>query len=393
MIDIYNKNKINAKKNIIGYCVGVFDQLHYGHKNILTLCSRHCDKLIVGVHTDKFVQSYKRLPTYNEETRKKLIIDFLGINPDYVRLIDDNHIKLIKEFNINKIFHGTDWEIESYKKQIKYYEYGMDKLGIDICLIPYTKGISTTNIITSKVRNLNNKKCFLFDLDNTLVLNNKATLFADDIINKLKVLNKDYYVITNNNRYSPINIKKLLDINKIYFDEDKIITTLSVIKNYLSNEKITNVFVWGTNEAIKYLENYGIYHDPVKAEIILVLYNNLFNYQKLVELINLIKKKPYIVGNIDLTYPDSKLILPDTGSIAKLIKLFINKDPVKIFGKPDISMTEHLFKKYDKKDMILIGDSELTDKKLAKNMNIDFLHINNENGDISNLGVICDYLN
>ena len=29
---------------------------------------------------------------------------------------------------------GDDWEIESYKKQIRYYEDGLDKLGLELCL-------------------------------------------------------------------------------------------------------------------------------------------------------------------------------------------------------------------------------------------------------------------
>ena len=44
----------------IGYAVGVFDLFHYGHKNLLDECLKRCDKLIIGVHTNEFVKSYKR---------------------------------------------------------------------------------------------------------------------------------------------------------------------------------------------------------------------------------------------------------------------------------------------------------------------------------------------
>ena len=378
---------------IIGYCVGVFDRLHYGHKNILKKCKENTDKLIIGIHTDSFVQAYKRVPSQNQNIRRKQVITFLEIDPNLVVLIDDNHIELIKKFNINTIFHGTDWELESYKKQIKYYENGMDLLGINIKLIPYTKGISTTHIITSKVKNLNHKKCFLFDLDNTLVLNNKAKPFAQDIINKLKLLKKDYYVITNNNRYSPISINNILKKNSINFNIDNIISSLSTIKDYLIRESIYKVFIWGTNEAKQYLSDNGIINTNQNPELIIVLYNNTFNYNELVELCNLIKNIPYIIGNIDNTYPDKNSLLPDTGSIYKLLLNIVKKDPLIVFGKPNLNIIQNIVNKYTKQDIILIGDSLKTDKKLAINIGIDFLHIDEDIGDISNLGVICDYLN
>ena len=48
----------------IGYAVGVFDLFHYGHQNLILESIKRCDKIIVGVHTDKFVESYKRKPKF-----------------------------------------------------------------------------------------------------------------------------------------------------------------------------------------------------------------------------------------------------------------------------------------------------------------------------------------
>ena len=116
---------------------------------------------------------------------------------DYeICIIDDNHIKLIDRYNINIIFHGTDWELESYKKQIKYYEYKMDERNIKIELIDYTKGISTTDIINKNMQSLKHKKCFLFDLDNTLMLNDKPMKFACKLLETIrKFRTGGYYII------------------------------------------------------------------------------------------------------------------------------------------------------------------------------------------------------
>ena len=113
---------------IIGYIVGVFDKLHYGHKNMIKEGLLRCDRLIIGIHTDEFAKSYKRLPSQNENIRKKEMIIFLKnlpdlsypINETHIQLIDDNHILLVNQFKITKIFHGDDWDMESYKKQITH---------------------------------------------------------------------------------------------------------------------------------------------------------------------------------------------------------------------------------------------------------------------------------
>ena len=374
----------------IGYTVGVFDKFHFGHKNVLLECSKMCKKLIIGIHTDEFTKNYKRLPSQNQNIRKKNIVNFLNKDPNEVIIIDDNHIDLIKKYGINVIFHGNDWDIESYKKQIRYYRDGMDKLNVKIKIIDYTKGISTTKILNGETLSLKSKKCFLFDLDNTLILNDKLMKFSKDIIYKLKMLKKDIYIISNNNRYSIDEISmKIIDLD---FDKNKIITPLIKIVKYLKLKKIVNIFVWGTDTVCQYFVENKFNLTEINPELIIVLYNNKFNYMDLVKLINLINNTSYIIGNIDPIYPNQDMILPDTGCLWKYIEFCTNKMPVNIFGKPNKNMINELLLKYDKKDIIFIGDSKITDYNLAKNCNIDFIHINEQEGDISHLGVLCDYL-
>lgn len=377
---------------IVGYCVGVFDMLHYGHKNLLLESQKYCDKLIIGVHTDEFVKNYKRLPTQNQELRRANIINYLGKDPSEVVIIADNHIDLVRKFGINVIFHGTDWEIESYKKQIRYYADGMDQLGVEIKLIEYSRGISTTDIINDNVTSLSTKKCILFDLDNTLILNNQPTKFASDVITQIEKLGKQWYVITNNNRYSPEELIEVLANCGINVPSGHFISTLTVIRDYLRNHpQFKRIAVWGTESAKKYLSEQGYTITFEKPDLVVILYNNSFNYDDLSQVATLVLNYPYIIGNIDPIYPDKHKILPDTGCMHKYLEYCSQKPPVEIFGKPYNCMIESILNQYAKKDVVFIGDSEITDAKLCNNSQIDFIRVHAA-GDISHLGILCDYL-
>lgn len=388
----------------IGYVVGVFDLLHYGHKNLINYAMNHSNKLIIGIHTDEFVISYKRKPIENEIDRKTNVTNYIkekfnNYDLNNIVLIDDDHKSLIDKYNINVIYHGDDWEEESYKKQIKYYETGMDKLNIELVFINYSLGISTSDIINNKIKYLNNYTAFLFDLDNTLILNNKAMQYSNDLFDKLHKYNKEIYVISNNNYHTPLDIFNILKKNNLDVNPDNVITSLSLIKNYLLKHNYKSIYVWGSLSSKKYLSSFGLnINNSDKYDIVVVLYNNNFNYTNLVDLMNTIKYCNYIIGNIDPTYPDKNNLLPDTGSMWKLIEYASNKSPIEIFGKPNTIMIEDIFKKHKKSQTVMIGDSKITDMKLAENGDIDFIHLCHKNvkeaysNSVLHLGVICDYL-
>lgn len=63
----------SARKPITVYCVGVFDLLHVAHVRFLEDAKRLGDRLIVGVHSDEFVSSYKRKPVIPYEQRVEMV--------------------------------------------------------------------------------------------------------------------------------------------------------------------------------------------------------------------------------------------------------------------------------------------------------------------------------
>lgn len=374
----------------IGYLPGVFDLLHHGHINIINKTIQASDMTVIGIHTDEFVAHYKRRPVQTQDERLEAVKNYFGTKVYALEIIGSNHLEVIQKYGITHVFHGTDWELTSYKKQIRYYEDGLDKLNITIELIPYTDGISTTMIV-SNLEAYSNLDCVFFDLDNTLLLNDAPTNEAVECVDFIQKQNIEIKVVTNNNNYTPKQISsKLCGVGiKIY--EDQICSPLKCIKQFLSdNIQFKNVYIWGSKNAIHYFceHNFNITDDVNTADIFIVLYNANFHYRDLSSLVTRIQKHnvPYIVGNIDLTYPDKDVVLPDTGSIYHLINNITKISPILICGKPFLNGIDTAIDP-DKKYM-LVGDSLLTDGKLAENLNIHFYH----KTDLFDLGILLKKL-
>lgn len=375
----------------IGYLPGVFDLLHHGHINIINKTIEACDVTVIGIHTDEFVAHYKRRPIQTEKERLEAVQNYFGSRICALEIIGSNHLGVIQKHGITHIFHGTDWELASYKKQIRYYEDGLDKLNITIELIPYTDGISTTMIV-SNLEAYTNLDCIFFDLDNTLLLNDTPTNEAVECVDYIQKQNIEIKVVTNNNNYTPKQISSKLCGVGIQICEDQICSPLKCIKQFLHEnmKQYVNIYVWGSTNAIEYFceHSLNIVDDINSADIFIVLYNTNFHYRDLSLLVTRIQKHnvPYIVGNIDLTYPDKDYVLPDTGSIYHLINSITKISPILICGKPflhGIDTTIDPAKKY-----MFVGDSLLTDGKLAENLDIHFFH----KTDLFDLGILLKKL-
>ena len=118
------------------------DLFHYGHVNFLKNANLIGDFLIVGIHSDKVVQGYKRSPIMTMEERIAVVSAIKYVDeviPEAPLLIDK---KWIKKHDIDMIVHGDDWEVSKLQNIYKIpIEMGIFKT------VPHTPSISTTDII------------------------------------------------------------------------------------------------------------------------------------------------------------------------------------------------------------------------------------------------------
>lgn len=134
------------KKYHIGYTCGVFDLFHVGHLNLLERCKEQCDILIVGVCNDDYVRNVKRAePVYPEGDRVRILNALKCVDSAVLVDIETTNDKMlaIEKFKFDVLFSGDDWKgSERYKRT----EQQFASLGASIEYLPYTKGISTSEI-------------------------------------------------------------------------------------------------------------------------------------------------------------------------------------------------------------------------------------------------------
>ena len=134
---------MSGKKYKIGYTDGVFDLFHVGHLNLIEAAKSQCEHLIVGVHGDDVVEEYKhRRPIINENDRRRIVASIKGVDRAVVNRFRDK-IKLWELYHFNVIFIGDDWK---GTERWNNFEKILNEINVDVVYVPYTKGISTTEI-------------------------------------------------------------------------------------------------------------------------------------------------------------------------------------------------------------------------------------------------------
>ena len=126
------------------------DLLHPGHLNIINEGRKLLDslgggELIIGLLTDKAIASYKRLPYMNWEQRKVVVENVKGVSQVIAQETLDYVPNLLK-IKPDYVLHGDDWKTGVQAKTRQRIIEVMSEWGGKVVDIPYTAGISSTQL-------------------------------------------------------------------------------------------------------------------------------------------------------------------------------------------------------------------------------------------------------
>jgi len=129
-----------SDKIVIGYTSGVYDLFHIGHLNLLKNAKGLCDKLIVGVSTDKLVEYKHKRPVIPFEERIEIVRSCKFVDAAIPQEELDKY-KMWEKLHFDILFVGDDWYNSPSWQEM---EEKFKKVGVRVVYFPYTKGTSST---------------------------------------------------------------------------------------------------------------------------------------------------------------------------------------------------------------------------------------------------------
>ena len=120
------------------------DLVHPGHLNIIKRASG-LGTVTVGLLTDAAITSYKRLPYMTFEQRKEVVESLKGVD----RVVPQETLDYVPNLRLYKpdiVVHGDDWR-EGVQREVREAVIeALAEWGGELVEIPYTKGISSTQL-------------------------------------------------------------------------------------------------------------------------------------------------------------------------------------------------------------------------------------------------------
>lgn len=139
---------IDRKKVYVGMSA---DIIHPGHLNIIHEAQK-LGYMTVGVLTDAAISSYKRLPYLNYEQRSLIVKNLKGVE-EVIPQSTLDYVPNLELLRPDFVVHGDDWKEGVQKETRQRVIDTISKWGGKVIDVPYTKGISSTQL-NSKLKEI-----------------------------------------------------------------------------------------------------------------------------------------------------------------------------------------------------------------------------------------------
>lgn len=137
---------------LVVYTGGTFDLFHSGHANFLARCA-DLGAVTVSLNTDEFITEYKgKPPVMSYKERERVLLSCRSVDAVVPNFGGADSRPAIEFVQPDLIVIGSDWARRDYYTQMGFDQDWLDQREIGLCYIPYTEGISSTDIKTRLIR-------------------------------------------------------------------------------------------------------------------------------------------------------------------------------------------------------------------------------------------------
>ncbi len=120
------------------------DLVHPGHLNVLKK-AQELGEVTVGLLTDEAIASYKRVPFMEFEQRQQVIENIKGVSKVIPQTTLD-YVPNLEAMRPDYVVHGDDWQTGVQKQTRQRVIDTLAQWGGELVEVPYTKGISSTQL-------------------------------------------------------------------------------------------------------------------------------------------------------------------------------------------------------------------------------------------------------
>lgn len=131
---------------IVGLTSGCFDLIHFGHIVYLESCKKLCDKLIVGVDSDKMVKKAKgnSRPIIPEQERLAMVNNLYPVDSAFIISALKDLWNISIQFSVDKVFKH-----EGFRKVDRIV--GVAGTKAELVIVPDVPGLVSTSEIIGKI--------------------------------------------------------------------------------------------------------------------------------------------------------------------------------------------------------------------------------------------------
>jgi glycerol-3-phosphate cytidylyltransferase len=138
---------------------GTFDVFHVGHVKFLEQCANIAGEdgeVVVALNTDEFIREYKGKPSiYSYEDRECILKACRYVDKVVPNSGGADSKPSILSVCPDFIVIGSDWAKRDYYAQMGFTQEWLNDNNIGLIYVPYTEGISTTEVKASIRSQLN----------------------------------------------------------------------------------------------------------------------------------------------------------------------------------------------------------------------------------------------
>ena len=224
---------------------------------------------------------------------------------------------------------------------------------------------------------VNKYNSFIFDLDGTIYRGESIIPGADKTINHIKYLDKKVLFISNKTTGTVKDYYIFLKNFGLNVEEDEIINSTIVVKNYLlDNHPAKKFFAIGEQVFVDELVSAGLQYseEPLKIDVLLITLDRTLNYEKLEIAAKALENGArFFAANIDDTCPVDGGEVLDAGSTISALEKRTHKKLELHFGKPSDFMIKEIKNRLNGNlsDTLLLGDRLETDIAMGNKLGID----------------------